>query len=70
MEVMPDHVHLFIKSDPTNSPHYIVQQMKGYTSRILRKEYDQLRSKLLHYGLEVIILNQLVIFLKIRLNVI
>lgn len=46
MEVMPDHVHLFIKADPTLSPHYIIQQLKGYTSRILRQEFPTLRSKL------------------------
>lgn len=46
MEVMPDHVHLFVKAEPTDSPHWIVQQLKGYTSRILRKKYKHLRSKL------------------------
>lgn len=46
MEVMPDHVHLFVKSDPTASPHFIVQQLKGYTSRILRQEFPTLRSRL------------------------
>jgi putative transposase len=37
MEVMEDHVHLFVKTSPVNSPHYIVQQFKGYTSRLLRQ---------------------------------
>jgi putative transposase len=46
MEVMPDHVHLFVKSDPTMSPHFIVQQLKGYSSRILRQEFPALRSRL------------------------
>lgn len=46
MEVMPDHIHLFVKAKPTASPHWIVQQMKGYTSRILRSEFPQLRSRL------------------------
>ena len=46
MEVMPDHVHLFIKTTPVNSPHYIVQQLKGYTSRILRKEFKTLRTRI------------------------
>lgn len=46
MEVMPDHVHIFVKTDPTNSPHYIVQQLKGYTSRLLREEFASLKSKL------------------------
>jgi len=46
MEIMPDHVHLFVKADPTDSPHRIVQQLKGYTSRILRKEFKSLKSRL------------------------
>jgi putative transposase len=46
LEVMPDHVHLFVKSSPTNAPHHIVQQLKGYTSRILRKEFPSLKSRL------------------------
>ena len=46
MEIMPDHVHLFVKGKPIHSPHWIVQQFKGYTSRILRKEHKTLRSRL------------------------
>lgn len=46
MEVMPDHVHIFVKSSPVDSPHWIVQQLKGYTSKILRSEFQELRSKL------------------------
>jgi len=46
MEIMPDHAHLFVKSSPVLSPHYIVQQLKGYTSHELRKEFPQLKSKL------------------------
>lgn len=46
MEIMSDHVHLFVKAEPTDSPHWIVQQMKGYTSRMLRLKYKHLRSKL------------------------
>lgn len=46
MEVMPDHVHLFVKCDTTSSPHWIVQQLKGYTSFILRKEFKELRSRI------------------------
>jgi putative transposase len=44
MEVMPDHVHLFMKTTPTNS--LIVQQLKGYTSRVLREEFPFLKSRL------------------------
>ena len=46
MEVMPDHIHIFIKADPVLSPHYIIQQFKGYTSRILRQEFPVLKRKL------------------------
>lgn len=46
MEVMPDHVHLFVKAKPIDSPHWIVQQFKGYTSNILRKEHSSLKSRL------------------------
>ncbi len=46
MEVMPDHVHLFIKATPVLSPHYIVQQLKGFTSHALRSEFPKLKSKL------------------------
>lgn len=46
MEVMPDHTHLFIKSSPILSPHYIVQQLKGFTSFQLYKEFPLLKSRL------------------------
>jgi putative transposase len=45
-EIMPDQVHLFVKAPPTLPPHYIVGQLKGYSSRILRQEFDQLRTRL------------------------
>jgi REP-associated tyrosine transposase len=44
MAVMPEHLH--VSSHPGNARHYIVQQLKGRTSRILRSEFHQLRSKL------------------------
>ena len=46
MEVMPDHVHLFVKAAPIIALHFIVNQLKGYTSRLLRIEYPHLRSRL------------------------
>ena len=46
MEIMPDHIHLFVRANPVASPHWIVQQLKGYTSNILRKEFPELKSKL------------------------
>ena len=46
MEIMPDHVHIFVKANPVASPHWIVQQFKGFSSNILRKEFAHLKSKL------------------------
>ena len=46
MGTMSDHIHIFVKSKPTYSPHFIVQQFKGYSSRILREEFAELRSRL------------------------
>lgn len=46
MEVMPDHVHVFVKSNPTAAPHWIVQQFKGYTSFMLREKFSFLKSRL------------------------
>ncbi|MDG6989623.1 MAG: IS200/IS605 family transposase [Nitrososphaerota archaeon] len=46
LEVMPDHVHLFLQADPTISPNKIVGMIKGYSSRVLRKEFPELRSRL------------------------
>lgn len=46
MEIMSDHVHLFISARPIDSPHYIIQQFKGYTSNVLRTEFPELKSKL------------------------
>lgn len=46
MEVMPDHVHLFIKANPIDPIARIVAQLKGYTSHVLRAEFIHLKSKL------------------------
>ena len=46
MEIMPDHVHLFVESDPGMAPAKIAAQLKGYTSRVLRQEFRHLRSQL------------------------
>jgi putative transposase len=46
LEVMPDHVHLFVESDPTRCVAEIVNRLKGYTSRVLRQEFASLRSRL------------------------
>lgn len=46
LEVMPDHVHVFIKATSNDAPVFIVSQLKGYTSFMLRKEFASLRSRL------------------------
>jgi REP-associated tyrosine transposase len=46
LEIMPDHVHLFVESDPTCSPSHLANQFKGFTSHVLRHEFPQLRSRL------------------------
>jgi putative transposase len=44
VEVMPDHVHLFVEADPTRSVAEIVNRFKGPSSRFLRHEFPSLRS--------------------------
>ena len=46
MEVMSDHVHLFVTSKPSYEPQLIVNRMKGYTSRVLRARHEWLRKRL------------------------
>ena len=46
INILPDHVHLFVKCSPVDSPHWIVQQLKGYTSRLLRQEFATLRTRI------------------------
>ena len=42
LEVMPDHVHLFLNCPPTLSPSDAMFWLKGYTSSTLRKKYPHL----------------------------
>jgi putative transposase len=46
LEIMPDHVHLFIQGKPKLSPNTLIGQIKGYTSRMLREEFKELKTKL------------------------
>lgn len=46
MEIMPDHVHLFIGAQPTQTPAKYVQSFKGYTSRVLRQEFPYLQRRM------------------------
>lgn len=46
LEVIPDHVHLFVAAYPTDAPQYLANQFKGYTSRMLREEFPGLKRRL------------------------
>ena len=46
MEIMPDHVHLLLEVDPQFGIHKAVKTIKGRTSRVLRQEFSQLKTKL------------------------
>ena len=45
-EIMPDHVHLLIEVDPQLGVHKLIKHIKGYSSRILRREFKELTTKL------------------------
>lgn len=46
LEIMPNHVNIFIRSNGKDSPLRIVSQLKGKSSFILRKEFEWLKTKL------------------------
>ncbi|MEU4699690.1 IS200/IS605 family transposase [Nonomuraea dietziae] len=46
LEIMPDHVHLFVKPHLKDSPSCVANQFKGMTSRVLRAEFPHLKSRL------------------------
>lgn len=46
MEVMPDHVHLLVGCDPQFGIHRLVKAIKGRSSRLLRDEFPDLKSRL------------------------
>lgn len=46
LEIMPDHVHLLIEVDPQFGIHKAIKQIKGRSSRYLRKEFESLRTRL------------------------
>ena len=46
LEVMPDHVHVFVEADPTLAVSEIVNRFKGRSSRLMRQEFPALRSRL------------------------
>jgi putative transposase len=43
-EVMPDHVHLFVRVGPTDALASVVRAFKGRAARVLRAEFPHLRN--------------------------
>jgi len=46
LEIMPDHVHIFVESDPRLAPAHIAAQFKGFTSHEPREEFPWLKSRM------------------------
>jgi putative transposase len=46
LEVLPDHLHLFVDCPPVYAPQQLANQFKAYTSHVLRDEFPPLRSRL------------------------
>ena len=42
LQVMPDHVYLFLSTNPQKAPYKIIKALKGRTSNLLRKEFPEL----------------------------
>jgi putative transposase len=46
LAIAPDHIHVFVRVWPANSAADVVKQLKGVTSFYLRKEFQEVTSKL------------------------
>jgi putative transposase len=45
IEVMPDHVHVFVLCPPRHSPAYIVNHLKGKSARRILQRFPELRTR-------------------------
>jgi REP element-mobilizing transposase RayT len=70
---MPDHVHLFLNTDPIFAPSVIMKRVKGRASHHLRKEFPELLKlptlwtpSYLWQPLEMLVLRLLNAILKIK----
>ena len=43
LEVMPDHVHLFLSATPQWAPNQLIGRIKGKSARLLRQEFAELQ---------------------------
>ncbi len=46
LEIMPDHVHMFVEMDPRQPLHQMIRNFKGRSARILRDEFPWLKTKI------------------------
>ena len=46
IEIMPDHIHLFITTPPFYAPSKIVKILKGTSARLLFQKHSELRTEL------------------------
>jgi putative transposase len=51
LEIMSDHVHLFLSCPPSLAPSDAMFWLKGYTSRALREKYLDLQAKVRAFSL-------------------
>lgn len=42
LEVMPDHIHVFLSATPQWAPNQLVGRIKGKSARLLRQEFPEL----------------------------
>jgi putative transposase len=42
LEIMPDHLHLFLSATPQWAPNQLVGRLKGKSARVLRQEFPEL----------------------------
>jgi putative transposase len=43
LEVIPDHIHLFVNCPPRYSPSYLANYFKGKSARLVLKKFPELR---------------------------
>lgn len=46
MEVMPDHVHVFVQASPKFSPSYIAKMLKGISARKILTQHPSIKEQL------------------------
>jgi putative transposase len=46
VECDKDHIHLLVEVDPQFGVHKLIKRIKGHSSRLLRQEFEHLRTKL------------------------